>query len=169
MKTLFFALLLVCQSAFANPTVFGITIGKTTVEQLKNQYRVSPQGINKYSEGEMYVIPQGQIQFDGLGEVTVIFDRSDRLVAVLTEFPKNKFDYLNGMLANKYQLISQNIPFVGNKSATYRNDDTEITLDAPHLSFELSMNYIHSDFMKAFNSQTQKEKQQKQQQESSML
>ncbi|ELU8568852.1 hypothetical protein SD462_004076 [Vibrio alginolyticus] len=169
MKKFIFALLFVCQSVFANPTVFGLTIGETTVEQLKSKYNVSHQGTNKYSQGDMYQIPRGQIQFEGISDVTAIFSRSDKLVAVLTELPKSKFDYLNGALGKKYQLVNQKIPFVGDKSATYKDGETEITLSAPHMSFQLSMNYIHSDLLKAFNTQSEKEKKKKKQQESSML
>lgn len=169
MKKIIFALLFICQSAFANPTVFGLTISETTVEQLKSKYTVSHQGINKYSQGDMFQIPQNQIQFEGISDVTAIFSRSGKLVAVLTDLPKNKFDYLNGTLAKKYQLVNQKIPFVGNKSATYKSGETEITLNAPHMSFQLSMNYIHSDLLKAFNVQSEKEQKEKEQQESSML
>ncbi|ENF8750567.1 hypothetical protein ABRI18_004219 [Vibrio fluvialis] len=169
MKKIIFALLFICQSVLANPTVFGLTIGETTVEQLKSKYNVSHQGINKYSQGDMYQIPQNQIQFDGISNVTAIFSKSDKLVAVLTELPKNKFDYLNEALAKKYQLVNKKIPFVGNKSATYKDGETEISLEAPHMSFQLSMNYIHSDLLQAFNTQSEQEKKKKQQQESSML
>ncbi|HCZ9272891.1 TPA: hypothetical protein O4G62_004493 [Vibrio alginolyticus] len=169
MKTLIFVLLFICQSVYANPTVFGLTIGETTIEQLKSKYSVSHQGINKYSQGDMYQIPRNQIQFEGINDVTVIFSRSNKLIAVLAELPKSKFDYLNGTLGKKYQLVNQKLPFVGNKSAAYRDGETEITLEAPHMSFQLSMNYIHSDFLKAFNTQSEKEKKKKQQQESSML
>lgn len=101
MKKILFSLLFICNSVFANPTVFGLTIGETTVEQLKNTYHVSLKGINKYSQGEMYQIPQSQIQFEGVSDVTTIFNRSNKLVAVLAELPKSKFDYLNETLAKK--------------------------------------------------------------------
>lgn len=169
MKKIFFTLLLISNCVFANPTVFGLTIGETTVEQLKDKYSVTHSGINKYSLGDMYQISRNQIQFNGISDVTAIFDSSNKLVAVLTELPKNKFEYLNEALGNKYRLVSQKIPFVGNKSATYKDGDTEITLSAPHMSFKLTMNYIHNDLLRAFNSQSEKEQQKKKQQESSML
>ncbi|MCG3727728.1 hypothetical protein ACXHQN_16760 [Vibrio cincinnatiensis] len=169
MKKILFSLLFICNSVFANPTVFGLTIGETTVEQLKNTYHVSLKGINKYSQGEMYQIPQSQIQFEGISDVTTIFNRSNKLVAVLAELPKSKFDYLNETLAKKYQLVNQKLPFVGNKFVTYRSGDAEITLNAPHMGFQLSMNYIHTDLLKSFNSQSEREQEKKRQQESSML
>ncbi|KOO04826.1 hypothetical protein [Vibrio nereis] len=169
MKKLLLSLLLMSNAVWANPTVFGLTIGETSVDQLKSKYTVNHTGTNKYSHGDMYNISRDQINFEGISDVTTVFDTSGKLVAVLTELPKNKFDYLHGVLGNKYQLVSQKVPFVGNKSATYKDGQTEITLNAPHMSFQLSMNYIHSDLMKAFNNQSKKEKQQKEQRESSML
>jgi hypothetical protein len=144
-------------------------LGKTTEQQLKNMYSVQHTGTNKYSDGSMYEVPTSSIDFEGLQEVTAIFDKKGLLVAVLTNFPKSKFDYLHQVVGGKYKKVSQNIPFVGNKSATYRDGATEITLDAPHLSFTMSMNYVRDDFMRAYNAKSEAEKRQKQSNESSQL
>lgn len=155
--------------AFADPTIFNMELGKTTENQLKSMYNVQHAGTNKYSKGNMYSVPTSVINFDGLQEVSTIFDKKGVLVAVLTTLPKSKFDYLNQTLGGKYKRVSQNIPFVGNKSATYRDGGTEITLEAPHMSFEMTMNYIRDDLMRAFNQQSEAEKRQKQQSEASQL
>lgn len=155
--------------AFADPTIFNMELGKTTETQLKSIYNVQYTGANKYSNGNMYSVPTSAINFDGLKEVTTIFDTNGVLVAVLTTLPKSKFDYLNQTLGGKYKRVSQNIPFVGDKSAKYRDGGTEITLEAPHMSFEMSMNYIRDDLLRAFNKQSEAEKRQKQQSEASQL
>lgn len=161
--------LLISNVALADPTVFGLTISKTKVEDLKNKYSVTYTGQNKFSNGDMYDIATGQIGFDGLNSCTVIFSKEGVLIAVLTGFPKSKFDYLKSSLSNKYQLVSQKIPFVGDKSAKYRDGNTEIDLNAPHMSFELTMNYIHTDLLRAFNNQSIIEQRAKEKKESSML
>lgn len=163
------AILLFSSAALADPSVFKMELGKTTETQLKSMYQTHHKGVNKYSDGNMYSIPTSAINFDGLQEVTVIFDAKGVLVAVLTTLPKSKFEYLNQTLGGKYQRVSQNIPFVGNKSATYRDGGTEITLDAPHMSFDMSMNYIRDDFMRVFNERTESERRKKQQSEASQL
>lgn len=163
------AILLFSHSVLANPTVFGMTIHSTTVDELKKLYRVEHSGMNKYSNGDMYTIAPTQIDFDGLQEVTTIFSKSGVLLAVLTNFPKDKFDYLNASIADRYKRIAQNIPFVGNKTATYINGETEIELNAPHLSFTMSLNYIHKDLLNAFQQQSEAEKKAKEQREGSML
>ena len=168
-KGIVLAISLFSSVAFADPTIFNMELGKTTESQLKSLYNIQHTGTNKYSNGNMYSVPTSAINFDGLQEVTTIFDTKGVLVAVLTTLPKSKFDYLNQMLGGKYKRVSQNIPFVGNKSATYRDGATEITLEAPHMSFEMSMNYIRDDLRRAFNQQSEAEKQQKQKNEASQL
>jgi len=160
---------LLTSTASADPTIFGMEIGKMTEKELKSTYSVNHIGTNKYSNGNMYSVPASSINFEGLQEVTTIFSTDGKLVAVLTTLPKSKFDYLNNALGGKYKLISQQIPFVGDKKATYRDGATEITLDAPHLSFKMSMNYISYELMNAFNKQSRAESRQKQQSEASQL
>ena len=156
-------------SVFADPTVFGMELGKMTEKELKSKYTVNHTGTNKYSNGNMYSVPVSSINFDGLKEVTTIFSKDGKLIAVLTTLPKSKFDYLNKALTGKYKLVSKQNPFVGNKKATYRNGATEISLDAPHMSFDMSMNYVNDELMRAFNRQSQAEKRKKQDNESSQL
>lgn len=168
-KGMAFTVSLMSAHVFADPSIFGLELGKTTEQQLKAMYDVQPKGMNKYSSGNMYSVPESSIDFDGLQEVTTIFDRKGVLIAVLTNFPKSKFSYLNQAIGGKYKLIDQNIPFVGNKSVIYRDGATEISLDAPHMSFTMSMNYIRDDFMRTYNEQSEAEKRQKQASESSQL
>lgn len=168
-KGIALAISLFSSFAFADPTVFGMELGEMTENELKAKYNVSHTGTNKYSNGNMYSVPASSIDFQGLKEITAIFSTDEKLVAVLTTLPKNKFDYLNQALSGKYKLVSQQIPFVGNKSATYRDGSTEITLEAPHLSFDMSMNYINDDLMRAFKQQSEAEARQKKQNETSQL
>lgn len=168
-KGIALSLSLLSSLAVADPTIFDMELGKTTESQLKSMYSVQHTGLNKFSRGNMYSVPASNIEFEGLQEVTTIFDRNQVLVAVLTNFPKSKFDYLNQVIGSKYKLVSQKIPFVGNKSATYRDGSTEITLEAPHMSFTMSMNYINDDLMRSFNQQSEAEQKQKQANEASKL
>ena len=154
---------------FAEPAPFGLEIGKSTIKDVKAKYGVQKTGINRYSNGEMYDLDVSDINFDGLQKVTVIFSTEGKLLAVLTTLPKNKFDYILSGLSNKYQLVSKNIPFVGNKSAKLIDGNTEITLDAPHLSFQMNMNYINKDLWKSYKEQSNAENQQKIKKEQSLL
>jgi hypothetical protein len=153
----------------ADPAPFGLEIGQTTVEEMRAKYAAKKTGINKYSNGEMYALDTSSIAIDGLQEATVIFSEDGRLLAVLTTFPKHKFDYLLDVMNSKYRVVSKQIPFVGSKSAKFVDGNTEIILDAPHLSFQMEMNYISKDFLKAYREQSEKEQQQKEKREQSQL
>lgn len=168
-KGIFIAISLFSLAAYADPSIFNMELGQTTENQLKSLYNVEHIGTSKYSKGNMYSIPASSIRFDGLEKVTAIFDKKGVLIAVLTTFPKSKFNYLNKTLGGKYKRVSQNTPRVGNKSATYQDGGTKIMLDAPHLSFSMSMNYARDDFIRAVNKQDEIEKRTKQQHEASQL
>ena len=150
-KGIALALSIASSTVLAEPTLFGMELGQMTENDLKSMYTVKHKGVNKYSNGNMYSVPVSNIKFEGLQEVTTIFNRDGKLIAVLTTLPKSKFDYLNQAIGSKYTLVSKKIPFVGNKNATYRNGVTEISLNAPHMDFNMSMNYINDELMTAFN------------------
>lgn len=150
---------LISLSSVAGPSVFNLNLGSTDITEFKKKYKHRYLGFNKYSQGEMYEISPNKIDFNGLKEVTVIFDTKKVLVAVLSTFNKDKFDYLESGLSNKYQVKSRKIPFVGDKLVEYQHEGSFILLDAPHMSFELSLNYLTTDFMDSFEvSKSQKDK-----------
>jgi len=153
----------------ADPSPFGLQINKATSKDVLDKYSVNKKGTNKYTNGDMYELKTSDIEFDGLKEVTVIFDTKNILVAVLTTFYKNKFDDLNNSLKKKYKLVSQNIPFVGDKYAKYIDGNTEIEISAPHMSFDMNVNYIDKNFMSIYRAKEKEEQQSKKNKESSQL
>lgn len=168
-KLLVSALAFISHSVLADPTVFNMELGKTSENEVKEMYSVVAAGKNYYSNGNFYNIPTHQIDFDGLKNVQVIFDNKGVLVAVLTNLHKSKFDYLNSILSKKYKLVKKEIPFVGNKLVKFRDGGTEIILDAPHLSFEMDMLYIRSDFFKKYQQKSTQDKNSKKNSEASQL
>jgi hypothetical protein len=123
-----------------------MTLGKTTEEQFLKQYSATQIGTNRYNNGHMYEVAAGSIDFDGLQKVIVVFDAKNSLAGVDARFPKEKFDYLNQALSKKYKLVNRQIPFVGDKVATYKDGNSKIILDAPHMSFQMNMTYLTQDF-----------------------
>lgn len=168
-KSVVAALLLVPAIAFADPSPFGLEIGKATIKDVKSKYSVKSAGTNKYSQGEMYDLDVSKISFEDLQSARAIFGTDGRLLAILCTLPKSKFNYLLDSLKGKYKIVNSNIPFVGDKSANFVNGGTEISLNAPHLSFEMDMNYVHKDLQRAYNEQINKDQQQKKKQEASQL
>ncbi len=155
--------------ANADPSPFGLEISIATVESSKAKYHMKYAGENRYNAGDMYNLNVEEISIEGLQSATAIFDKEKKLVAILTTFSKNKFDYLFSTMKKKYKMSSKNIPFVGNKSATFKNGNSTIVLNAPHLSFQMSMNYINNDFQKTYQEIKRKEAQAKRKAEQSKL
>ncbi|TDF82392.1 hypothetical protein [Pseudomonas sp. H9] len=167
--TLALALTLTATAVQAEPSVFGLTIGKTTEAQFLKQYSASQVGTNAFNQGHMYEVAPGSIDFEGLQKVLVVFDAQGSLAGVNAQFPKEKFDYLNQALAKKYKLVDKQIPFVGNKSATYSDGNAKIILEAPHMSFQMNMTYLTKTFDKAIADGQRKAKNQQRDKEASQL
>lgn len=155
--------------AWANASAFGLTLGKTTEAELSAQYKATKEGVNKYSQGPMYLIPPSQVNFDGVKEFRVVFDQGGKLVAILATLNKSRFAEVNSMLKGKYKLVKQNIPFVGDSSATYKQGNTQINLNAPHLSFDMTLHYLNDDFLKAAQKSWREEEDQTRQRETNKL
>jgi len=168
-KIIALASAIIASSALADPSVFNMELGKTTESELRSMYSTQHTGVNKYTNGNMYELRSTEINFEGLQKVSTIFNGDETLVAVLTTFPKAKFEYLNQILSQKYKRVSQEVPFVGNKSATYLDGETEITLSAPHLSFEMTMNYIRQELKNEYERQIADERNQKKKNETNQL
>lgn len=150
-------LFFVSAAVAADPAPFGLEIGKVTVADAEKMYALQQTGINKYSNGPMYSVNVSQINFEGLKTLTLVFNKAGVLTGVLATVPKHQFKALHQSLSKKYKVVSQQIPFVGNAYAKYVNGSTVITLDAPHMSFEMSMNYTHKELTSAYSAQSKAE------------
>ncbi len=163
---------LLCFSFLANadPAPFGLEIGKITVDEVKKKYKTQHTGKNKYTGGDMYSLDIDAIGIDGLQSATAIFDDKNKLVAILATLPKSKFQFLyDTMSKKKYKLSKKSIPFVGTKSANFKSGNTTVYLYAPHLSFEMSLNYIDNKTQKAFQAAQRIEEQNKKKAEQAKL
>jgi hypothetical protein len=172
MRKLLSIVILLCLSLnlSADPAPFGLEIGKASLNDIKKKYSIQHTRKNKYTGGDMYSLNPDDMGIEGLQSVTAILNKSNKLVAILTTFPKTKFKFLfNTMKQKRYKLTKNNIPFVGNTSAEFRHGRTIIILDAPHLSFQMDLHYIDYNTFKAFKNAQRKEAQQKKKAEQSKL
>ena len=146
-------------SAYADTTAFGMTLGKTTLEEFRKAYPSSThEGKNKWTEGQMYSIPVSELDFEGVKSDLIIFNKDGKIAAITLDIDKERFSNVNAMLSKKYKIIKKEIPFVGNKYARYKNDNDFIELDAPHLSFSMSLLYIEKSFEDAYLKMNAEEK-----------
>ena len=163
------AICLAAGPAAADPAPFGLELGKSTTTEIAARYDLSPSGINRYSGGKMFTIDPDDLDFDGLESVEIIMSEDGVLLAVLTSLPKSRFDALFDMLQAKYKVIDSERPFVGNQYAKFIDGDTEITLEAPHLSFSMDLSYIRRDLREAADRQRAMDAVQKRASEASQL
>ncbi|MGX9456187.1 hypothetical protein ACWU37_03850 [Photobacterium damselae subsp. damselae] len=167
----FFAviMLLVTPFAYSNPSVFGLTLGQTSEQVLQEKYHATLSGKNNYSHGNMYSIPVDEVNFEGVSEITVIFDKDKKLSAVFVSLPKSQFDYTMKILDKKYKIVRKDIPFVGDKLAIYKNGESEVMLNSPHLSFEALLVYRTNVFINSIHKIKEHEKQQKEKNDEALL
>ena len=102
-----------------------------------------------------------------------MFDRTETLVAVQMKFDKgfmnSRFDKLYGYLHSKYPVTRQSIPHVGDAYAHFRQGNVVIEIDAPHLSFAMTVLYMAQDFEKRFRAAAREEAQNKKRREASQF
>lgn len=158
-----FAILMlpVVTQAVGSPTPkvapLGFALGETSrsvvIQTLRGKVELEPQGTNRYSAGPMLLAEGAGLGITGLEKVLFIFDRTNTLVAVEMTLDKEfdrGFDKVYGRLAAKYPVVKKTVPFVGNKYARFESAGNVIELDAPHLSFTLTVTYMTRGFEQAF-------------------
>ena len=156
--------------SLANPTPFGLEISKATFSDVIDKYpSIKEAGTNKYTEGRMIYLNPNQLDFDGLKDALLVFTKENKLSAVILTLPKNKFDELYKTLNDKYKLVSKEIPFVGDKNAKFINDNTEITLNSPHLSFDLELTYADKNLADLYKKTKKNENEQNKEKQKSQL
>ena len=163
------AALSISLSAMAAPAPFGLEIGKASVADLKAQHSARSVGTNAYTGGEVYQLDVSRIEFDGLKSVQVIFNQSGKVEGVVAMLDKQRFDDIARSLSGKYKTVSKKLPFVGDKRVVWVDSSTEIMLDAPHMSFEMTMQYVTKDLLRKFNNSVNESSKAKTKHEASQL
>ena len=155
--------------ALANPAPFGFELEKATYSELTAKYPVKQQGFNELSQGKAITVAKSHFELDGLQEdVVFTFDSNDKLIAVVMTLNKNKFDDILSSLS-KYKLVRKDIPFVGNKYAKFKDGNCVIELNAPHMSFSMTLFYVTNDGYKKSENSIQQDEQSRKSKQNSML
>lgn len=156
-------------TALADPKPLGFELGKATIEEVQNTYKTTEAGISAYTAGRILNVDPYEIGMQDLEKVVFIFNQDGTLSVVDMTFNQSKFDELYGQLNKKYKLVKKQIPFVGNKYAEYKNGNSTVKLDAPHMSFELDVIYGQNSFFKAMKEVNNRQEQQRKDKQASML
>ncbi len=73
------------------------------------------------------------------------------------------------MAKKNYQMVSSQIPFVGDKFVIYKDGNTEIRLDALHMSFDMSMAFLDKTLIEAHKNGVTRRDKEKQKKENAAL
>ncbi|MDY3124034.1 MAG: hypothetical protein SOW21_06605 [[Actinobacillus] rossii] len=175
-KTLLALMLSLSSLAFADPVVFNMELGKTTEQEVKDMYETTEDGVNRYSKGNQYFISPQAIDIEDLNSLLVIFDEKGILTAVISKFQETdnmnhkKFEHFFGILQSKYKLVKKQKPFVGDRYGKFRNGDTEILLEAPHMGgFQVNLIYERKEFIEAYKKISAEDKKSQKTNDSNML
>lgn len=154
----------------AYTTVFNLTLGQTTKSTVKKLYPdLVVLGVSEATNGEVLEIPPKAVKFDGLKYLLILLNDKNKVTAVFLNIDRRKFDFVNASLSSKYKLIRQKKPFVGDKYADYRNGDDIVTLNSPHMSFDMELLYMQKDTFEKINKFFKDKDNKKMRQESSQL
>lgn len=164
----FFFLVFLSGAVFAEIEPFGIKL-RGAFSEVKKKYKVKHAGINKYTQGDMYTISSDQVSFSGLKTLLVICDKEKKVRGVLATVNKNRYQEIAQMLEGKYALVDRKEAFVGNKFSKFKSEGVQINVIAPHLSFELDLEYIDDSLHESFEKTRAKEESEKSEAERSAL
>ena len=68
------------------------------------------------------------------------------------------------MLIGKQTLVGKQIPFVGSKYARFKSGDVIIELEAPHMSFTMTVTYMTAAFERVYQASRRGKKKREQRQ-----
>ena len=146
----------------ANP--LGFEIGKAHYDDIKkrlsSKVHLRNQGINKYSGGKMIVADEPELLgYDGLQKVTLIFDNTNILTAVIMRLSRSEngerdtgFLYAYKRLSEKYLPVFKNLNASGRMSAgfTTASQDVHIRMLAARSSDNFDLQYLSDSFWQRY-------------------
>jgi hypothetical protein len=132
----------------------GLEIGvadlATVKAKLEGQTRLTEAGINKWTQGPMLKSNGEGLDVEGLKEITFIFGQDEKLDGVIMILDKDRLKEVTAALGKKYKKVRENIPFVSDALALYRQGDSIVRVEAPHLSFVMQVLYLSNRLQEAF-------------------
>jgi hypothetical protein len=145
----------------ANAAPLGVEIGAASYEQVKAKLgsvtELRDGGTNKFSGGKVLASTGKGLDVDGLVRILFIFDRADVLQGVVMTLNQN-FHPTYEILRKKYKLVSKQTPPVGPGYAKFAQGSSLITLEAPTMSFEMTLSYLSKSLIDLYKSKAADEK-----------
>ncbi len=129
----------------AEPLGFKLGVTPLTVIQQKDD-EMQEDGYSKWTNGKKFTSKGTVHNIEGAQSIVYIFNKEDLLDVVIINMHKDYFYKVNSYLKSKYKLLSATLPPVGDKHTKYKQGNSIIQLDAPHLSFEMEVIYKTDSF-----------------------
>lgn len=135
LTTLLLSLCLLSSSAFADVTLYGLTLGKTTVSEAKQHYKLTGKGSMRLlpDTWQFFRISGDQINLEHLKHVTVYFDDKQVLGDMWFIYPPSAqtFNELDVALSNQYtkKMSAPFDPRWTTSVASFEAPNTEIVLE----------------------------------------
>jgi hypothetical protein len=130
-----YALLLCLISPFAHAetTLFGLTLGKTTVSELQQRYNTTQHTSASYPDGWVqYIVSASEIPaLKAIAkDVSFPFINESRLGGVWITYPRSEatFELLKQELDQKYPSVPAGYTITGGLVANYKNSEVDISL-----------------------------------------
>jgi len=166
------AILLPVALVAAATSPLGFTLGQTTPAEVRRS--LPPDMITELTHSPdtanaLIEINPAAFDFDGLEQVLLIFDH-DQLVTVVLTIAKRRFRDVLADLRAKYSVAREDINnFMQNGKASFRSGDDWIHLEAPHLSFSLTLLYATDEMWRETVRDIEEDEAKKRQQERGKL
>lgn len=107
----------------------------------------------------MVTVDPQSVDIDGLQELTLIFTKDKVLAAVLMTIEKSRAREVMNILRSRYKVEKEVVPFVGDVYGRYRAGRTLAILEAPHMSFSMTVLYADDDFYRSYQKMSQEAEQ----------
>lgn len=114
--------------AQADPTVMGLTLGKTTENDMLLKHQATFTGKSPSTRGNTFSLQVKAMGLHDLLEVHAIFNDTGHLVGLSAAFAQEKFDWLYGAMKATYAIEWESLPPAGQKVAAFRDGGTKIVL-----------------------------------------
>ncbi len=129
----------------AEPLGFKLGVTPLFVIQQKDD-EMEEDGYSKWTGGKKFTSKGTAHNIEGAQSIIYIFNKEDLLDVVIINMHKDYFYKVNSYLKSKYKILSATLPPVGDKHTKYKQGNSIIQLDAPHLSFEMEVIYKTDSF-----------------------
>lgn len=123
-----------------NAAPFGWELGVATLQDVAQTVEMEHMGPAS-GGGAHYRLSVSQLDMTDLTTADAYFAADGTLVGVATTYRKRQFNALLGVLRDKYEVIHEDVPFVGDALVRFEAGNAMIVLRSPHMNLRTYLQY----------------------------